>query len=206
MQDIREKTAQVNSLKAQEALSRIENEDMLGNIQSLLDAAKGDPGAIPQFEEKLVALRRAIDAVEEALEWPTLVNEARSFMEEAKRVISRWGNQDEKSTLNILEQDIQKAIDSGDPDMLRKYLDEARSLYWGVWQRQDGFWVGMFEDLEKRKQSMQDIQQAQHLLAQGHKAINNGDIEGLKAVDRQLLGLLPADQVPPGVPDSILRR
>jgi hypothetical protein len=54
--------------------------------------------------------------------------------------------------------------------------------------------MGMFHYLEEREGMMRDRSQASQLLGVGRRAINSNDIEGLKAVCRQLIGLLPAEE------------
>ena len=88
---------------------------------------------------------------------------------------------------------MQRAIDTGDPDLLRRYTEELDGLYFQVLNRQPGFHVGRFNWLVEHAQSMRDPGQAEQIIVQGRRAINNNDIEALKAANRQLLSLLPHD-------------
>ena len=44
---------------------------------------------------------------------------------------------------------------------------------------------------------MRDQSQADQLIEQGHRAMNNNDYAGLKEVNRQLAALLPSPPPPP---------
>ena len=194
--EVRKKANSTNSLKAQEAVAKIENEDALGSVQSLLEASEGDACAAPEFHNQLTDLKMAIDEVENALEWPALLAQIEERLKWAKQIVDQHGDSAEKEKFRSLENETQKAIDSGDSDVLRRYDEELNTLGYQVLTRQDGFWVGLFQNLAKDKSSMKDGHQAEQLFSQGRNAINGGDIEGLKAVVRQLIGLLPPGKQP----------
>jgi molecular chaperone DnaK len=175
------KACSANSLKAQEAVAKIEDEDAIGNVQSLLNASEEDACAEPEFQNQLTDLKIAIDEIEDALEWPSLLAEIEDKLKWCKQIVDQYGDSTEKEKFRSLETEVQMAIDSGDPDLLRRYNEELQALGFEVLTRQPGFWVGKFRDLANL---------AEQLISQGHNAINRNDIEGLKAVVRQLNGLL----------------
>jgi len=90
-----------------------------------------------------------------------------------------------------LESETRRAVESNDPDLLRRRIAELESLKWQVLLRRPEWWVGYFDYLEKQKPQMRDPIQADWLLAQGRRAINGEDMEALKASVRQLVDLLP---------------
>ena len=47
--------------------------------------------------------------------------------------------------------------------------------------------------LVERLQSMRDPGQAEQIIGQARRAINNNDVDALKAANRQLMSLLPRD-------------
>jgi molecular chaperone DnaK len=55
-----------------------------------------------------------------------------------------------------------------------------------------------FRDLSNLKAQMRDQAMAEQLISQGQRAMNNNDVDGLRAVNRQLAALLPT---PPPQPD-----
>lgn len=194
LDETREKASKTDSLKAEKALARIEQEQISEEVQSLLEASEGDPGAAPQFQNRLVDLKVAIDEVEDAIEWPTLLKDAKGRLEFAKYYVNTHGDDDEKKNLETLENDMQKAIDTGDPDILRQHTETIHSLGMQVALCQTDIWISWLEYCEERQSSLQDVSQAERLFSQAHRAMNNNDLEGLKAAVRQLIALLPREQ------------
>jgi len=191
----RQKAGSTGDLKAQAALDRIEGERMEAQVHDLLQAADGgDPDAVVECETRLLDLRTEIDNVESALEWPTLVGEAQQVLSEARSIVHEHGEPAERSRLQALERDLQRAMDARDPDLLRRQEDEIRSLGLGILTRQPSFWVGFFQYLESQAPNMRDRAQASQLIAQGQRAISTNDLDALRAVCRQLTGLLPPEE------------
>jgi len=194
LDETREKASETDSLKAEKALERIEQEQISEEVQSLLEASEGDVGAAPQFQNRLVDLKVAIDEVEDAIEWPTLLEEIRGQLEFAKYYVDTHGDDSEKENLKTLESDTQEAIDSGDPDLLRRHTEKIHSLAMQVALRHPEIWISWLEYCEERQSSIKNVTQAEQLINQARRAINNEDIEALKAAVRQLIILLPQEQ------------
>jgi hypothetical protein len=51
-----------------------------------------------------------------------------------------------------------------------------------------------FNQLIEHVKSMRDVAQAEQLVTQGRRAINNNDVDALKAANRQLLSMLPREE------------
>ena len=194
LDEIRKKASETESLKAEKALARIEQEQINEEVQSLLDASEGDHGAVPQFQNRLVDLKVAIDEVEDAIEWPNLIEEAKGQLEFTRHWVNTYGEDGEKVNFKTLENDMQKAIDSGDPDILRHHIEDIHSLGMQVALRRPDIWISWLEYCEERQSSLQEVSQAKQLINQARRAINNDDIEALKAAVRQLIALLPHEQ------------
>lgn len=138
---IREKTGKADSLKAEKALAKIEQEQITEEVQSLLEASAGDQGAVPQFQNRLIDLKVAIDDVEDAIEWPTTLKDARDKLEYAQYWVRKHSDNHEKLNLRTLENQLQKGIDSGDPDILRRHSEEIYALGLQVAVRQSEYWI-----------------------------------------------------------------
>lgn len=192
--EVRQKANRVGDLKAAEALSRIDREQIVEQVESGLRAAEGDPDAPLECHKRMLSLKAAIDEAEDAMEWPLLVEEAKGKVREVTQWTNEDGEPEEKRQLRLLADETQKAIDSGDADVLRRRVDELTSLGMGVLVRKPEFWVGMFGYAEERRSMMTDERLADQLLAQGRRAINNQDPEALEGAVRQLMGLLPREQ------------
>lgn len=190
---VREKAEQTGSLKAEAALSRIEDGELLGHVDSLIEAADNDPEAVAQLDRARRDLAAAVDDVEDSVEWPVLLGKAEESRTDTEKVVNDYGEASDRNRLRSLKEELQRAIDMGDPDLLRRYIEELDGLYFHVLNRQPGYHIGRFNWLAERTQSMRDPGQAEQIIAQGRRAINNDDIEALKASNRQLLSLLPRD-------------
>lgn len=195
-QKLQEKVVEVDSRKADEVLERIEQEQTIEKVQSLLEACEGDQGAVPQFRKERSCLRAAIDEGEDAVKWPSLLKDAQGQLDFARYYVNKDGNADEKTDLRALEADMQKVIDTGDPDLLRHHTEKIHSLAMQVALRKPDIWISWLEYCEERQASIQNVTQAEQLIAQARRAINNNDLEELKAAVRQLICLLPGEPPP----------
>jgi molecular chaperone DnaK len=193
LSDVRERAARTGAHKAGQALSRIEDEELLGQVDRLIEAAETEPEAVPELDRRLRQLAAAVDEAEDAVEWPTLLEKAEEACRETEKIVNEHGGSGDKKKLRAIKENLQRATDAGDPDLLRRHIDELDMLYFEVVDRLPGFHVARFEWLVERAQSMRDPGQAEQIIAQGRRAINNNDIDGLKAANRQLLSLLPRD-------------
>ncbi len=194
LDEVRKKASETDSLKAEKALTKMEQEQIIEEVESLLEASEGDPGAVPQFQNRLNDLKEANDEVEDAIEWPSLIQQAEHMLEDTRQLVNAFGEPDEKTNLRMLEDNMQKVIDSGDPDLLRRHIEKIEAVGMQIILRDSGTWIKWLEYCESRKSSMENISQAEQLFDQARRAINNDDIEGLKAAVRQLLGFLPEEQ------------
>lgn len=177
--------------KAAQALDRIEREAMIAQIERALAAAQGDAAAVQECEKRLLDLKEAVDQVEDALEWPALVAEAERHLRDTRELVDQYGDESDRKRLVLLERDLHRAMDGRDPDRLRQQDEEVQSLGNRVLARQPGYWIELLEYLESRQDAMRDPSLAHQLFAQGRRAINANDVDGLRAVVRQLFGLLP---------------
>ena len=190
---VRVEAERTNALKGEAALSRIDDQHLLDQVDGLLEAAESEPEAVAQLDRRLRELAAAVDEVEDSVEWPVLLEKAEESRTTTEQAVSEHGERGDRSRLSSLKGELQRAIDAGDRDVLRRCIDELDELVYHIWDRQPGFHVARFNWLVERAQSMRDPGQAEQIIAQGRRAINNNDIEALKAANRQLISLLPCD-------------
>ncbi len=189
----REKAERTEALKATDVLSRIEDQQLLEHVDTLIEAAENDPDAVAQLDRRLRELAASIDDVEDSVEWPELLEKAEESQSDTEQAVDEHGETSDRSRLRSLKRELQQAIDAGDPDLVRRYIDELDTLYVQVLHRQPGWHVARFNWLVERLQSMRDPGQAEQIIGQGRRAINNNDVDALKAANRQLMSLLPRD-------------
>ncbi len=67
-------------------------------------------------------------------------------------------------------------------------------LHYQILFERPGFWLGYFNHLIDERLKMQDQDTAEQLINQGHQCINRDNVQGLRNVVVQLLGLLPREE------------
>lgn len=191
LEKAQQKAKSIRSSHAQKALDQIEDQQLIDQVMSLLQAAESDPDAVAQLDRRMRELASVVDEVEDAIEWPSLIEQVEELLSVAERVVSQHGQNSDRQRLDSLKEEVQRATAIEDPDLMRQDIDELNGLIVDVLQRQDAFHVQRFEWLVEQAQSARDPAQAQQIISQGRRAINNNDIDALKAANRQLVSLLP---------------
>ena len=118
----------------------------------------------------------------------------RSLIHDTREIVDSYGNSDETRMFNDISGQLEHAIEQGEVELLRERMEVLRELGARVLLKRPEFWIMLLEDLEARRERMENQQQASMLFARAHSAINSNDIEALKAAVRQLLGLLPPEE------------
>jgi molecular chaperone DnaK len=191
---LRQKVKDTRDPDAEKALFRIDGERMVHDLEVSFAASAADADAADKCRNRLLDLRAALDEVEDRLEWPGLVADAEKEMEVERKIVNETDYRvttEEKNQFAALEREIRRAIGANDPDLLRRKIQEMDGLGIRILYRQPGFWVARLNHLEGIKNTMTNPGQAENYLAQGRRAINNNDVDGLQAAVRQLISLLP---------------
>lgn len=196
LEEWRTRAATVNDPVAKAVLVRIDSERMLYEIETSLAAAASDRDAADKCHSRLLSLAAAIDEIEDALEWPTLVSSAEETLDSTRRVVASPEldtRPEERTALATLERELQQAIAARDADHLRQTASDLSELRARIVFRDPRWWVGAFQDMEEKLDEMSEPHQARSYLTLGRRAMNDNDLEALKSSVRQLAALLPAD-------------
>jgi len=180
LNELRKKVEETHDPTAQGILNRIDRERMVHEVEGSLAAASADPDAAKKAANRLGDLKIALDEAEDAVEWPVLVADAENLMSVSRELVREHGESGDMHTLENHEAEVKKAMQTRDADILRKRMEEMRGFVMRV--------------LEMRDQAM-----AEQLISQGQRAMNSNDIDGLRAVNRQLAALLPTPPPPPDI-------
>ena len=193
--EIRERAKKNHDPGAEAALQRVDGERMVHEVDGALAASQDDPDAADKCGKRLLDLKQAVDEAEDALEWPALVAEAEQEIKWANDVSQKYGKGDDKQVVATLEREIRETIKTRDTDLLRRKVDELSVARRGILREQPAWWVGLFEDLRNNHRSkIRDTQQADALFNMGQRAIQTGDVPGLRSACQQLIALLPQEQ------------
>lgn len=188
------KAADLEVTKALQEVERLEQAQIVDVVDRQVRAAQSDADARGEAEKKLLDMRAAVDYIEDILELPQSIEAAQQQLMNTREIVTQYGTSREKEYFRIMERDLSVAIQHDAIEVIRAKQDELWSLGSVIVQRQPWFWIEYLEYLKSRKEAYSDAALAKRLLAQSAAAVQSNDIEALKAVIRQLIGLLPQDE------------
>ena len=191
---IREQAAPLEAPLTKQILRRIDEERMVHDVEAAFSAAATDRDAADKCEKRLLDLKLAVDAAEDAFEWPALTAEAEKEISEDEAIVARFNDEEDQKVLRVLARETRQAIESRDPDLLKRKVKDLDALYWRVCQKQPEYWLWALEQLKLRQTQLRDPARAKLLFAQSQRAVNNNDAPGLEAAVRQLVMLLPESE------------
>lgn len=195
LEETRHQVDQVGDPAARQLLQEgIDRERIAQDVQAALVAAAGDPDAADKCQYRLLALKTALDQVEEALEWPALRDQVEQRLTELRDLVRQHGEAAEKKQAALLEAEIQQVLKTRQADQLRRKSEEVLGLNSQILIRQPSFLVEVLDDLRHHQDQMSDPDLATQLFAQAHRAMEANDLPLLHAALRQLLALLPPKQ------------
>jgi molecular chaperone DnaK len=172
-----------------DTLERIEDkiarEQIFEQIESALSAARGgDIDALQRCDSRLLDLKVAIDEIDNALLWPRLVVNAQNGLNFAYEIVGKYGNKDEKDTLDRLKNSLIRDLRTRDLDLIDSAVSRIVQLALEVMPTPEYLVVvfQIYEERFKQGEGVIDPDLVQQLIDQGYKAINNNDLNGLKDV------------------------
>lgn len=202
---VRREAAEFDDPPAQAVLARIENERIVQDIEAMVEAARVDPDAATMCRRRLLDLKAAVDEVEDALEWPRLIQQSREIVPLVREVVETSGNANHLRFLAAGEAALQDAITAHNPDLLRQRMEELRRLALQVLDESGQLQFIAFDQLQAQRGEMSDRAEADQLITLGRQAAEKGDSGALRAINAQLSGMLPTPPPPPD-PFSTVRR
>jgi len=205
---LREQARGTEEKDVQAHLSALEDQDLLNDIERLLTAAEADRDALERAQRKLLDFQLTLDAVEEALNWPTLVKQANEEVQMARQVLEGAGKDEDKREAREIERELKAALQARDADVVRNRIEALSRVRFRVLARDPGFWVGWFQWCGEHKDELRDPAVGAKLLARGNRALQNNDLDGLKAVVRQLICELPEQkkqQITKGLGSTLMK-
>jgi molecular chaperone DnaK len=202
---VKERQYEINSSVVELMLLRIDDERIVAEIESLVDAARIDPEAATTCGKRLLDLRAALDEIEDELEWPELERTADSMVVAVPEIVEANGDSYDKQALSGYIDQVFAAKDRRDPELLRQRLDELAGLARSALDRNGGLQVLYFESLKGHRAEMGSKERATRLISEGQQAAGRGDFARLREINRQLAQMLPEPPPPPD-PFSTVRR
>ncbi|HEY5842219.1 MAG TPA: Hsp70 family protein, partial [Mycobacterium sp.] len=184
-------------------LGRIDDEGIVADIDSLLNAA--DLDAANSCAKRILDLRAAIDEVEDALEWPGLTKDAAEITALATRFVNEQGTALDHVMVDEHLTALRSAVDSYDPELLRQRISSMNGLLLRFRDRIGKHQLEIFDELTFVRNDMKDTARADRLFIQGRRAAAKHDFARLRSINQQLTELLPTSP-PPAEPFSTVNR
>lgn len=208
LDSLRDKAENTNESKAIDLLSEVAESDELATIEGMIDAANADPDEAHRAEKRLLEIKVKIDRAEDALQWPALVTEANRVLEDLEALIEEHGTVNHRDRAEKLREQAGELIRHERAEPLRRNINRGMELYHEILFEQPGFWLGFFNHLLEQRHKISDQATADRLFNQGQVFIDDGNVQGLRSVVAQLLGLMPkdvAEAIQRGYESSLLR-
>jgi molecular chaperone DnaK len=191
---IRRTASETGSVAAEDVIAGIVQQRLLEQVEELAKKAGGDPEAELELDRTLSDVAAALDRAEDLVELPELIQAASEELESTRKVVEAYGGLEHRHQLEQIEELLERAARTQDAELIRLRTTQLASLRYQVLDGEDGFHLGRFEWLADRVDTMRDPTQANRLVTQGRRAIQNDDIDAVKATNRQLTSLLPRDR------------
>jgi molecular chaperone DnaK len=183
---IKERQRSLNSPLAELHLGRIEDEQLTEDVDTLVHAARASGDDALAAHKRIIDLRLAIDAAEDELRWPELVEEADSIMSEADDLVAAHGNARDQEQHPMYRHSITEAIESRDPDLLRQRIDQLHQHVARILDRGPTLQIMVFHHLQASRADLANTAHVDRLLADGQRAVDNGEYERLRSINLQL--------------------
>jgi molecular chaperone DnaK len=176
--------------EAAELVDRFRAADVLADVRRLAEAAAVDPDAASTCENRLRDGQTALDDIEAALVFPELVVTGRTIAEQTQGLIADAGTSRHRTALHNAERAMETAIASHDRTVLERQIEVVRDIVREVLRDSGQLAAVIFVGREPSLRDNPDSR-VQDLLQQGRRALDEGDVAGLNAVNAQLAKAAP---------------
>lgn len=196
IEQLKAKAQEIEDPAARREISKLDNPAPLAEINQLIAGSREADTAFT-CQNRLHDLKVHLAEIERAIEGPALKLEARQEIEWCSEVVEAHGTPEDRNRWSALKAELIAATD-GSPDDLRRKIDEVNQLRLKISCNEMGWWVGLYEYLKVHRHEMADQDAANKWFPHVERSISNGDFEALKSGCRQLLALLPVEELPRG--------
>jgi molecular chaperone DnaK len=176
-------------------LDELDDEQVVDQLENdVASTAHGDADAASTAGKRMLDLRAKLDDIEQALEWPSLVEWANRVLHDGPGMIEEYGDAKDRRRYELLAADVRHALASRDAAHLKTLVDELTGYLAMMVDRKTGaVMMARFSQLVERRAELRDQALATRLIAEGRRAVDRNDIERLREVNRQLVDLLPPE-------------
>jgi molecular chaperone DnaK len=180
-----------NDTKASETLLKIKSSQLLKDLKSAVESAKGDPDAATKADGLLLELKLMLDTVEEQLHWPAMVAQLEEWLTDLQKLVVDHGNASHKEKTAELKAEADSIIKNREADRISKSQARVENLYFQVLYSIPSYWVNQFRRLDSRRGEMTDQNKAESLFDMGQRYLTQNNVDGLTRIVKDLWRLLP---------------
>ncbi len=196
LSDLRQQAEKSGQHDATRAISEYESSGKLDEIDGRIAASEqGDPVASGQARNLQRGAHKKLRDLEGLVEWPALMAEWKDQVDRLRRLVHDEGDGDERTQLDSIVAEGEKAVTSKDPRMLKRAMEQLGSLGAGIASRNPAFWGAMLRHIAEEEHKLTDRAAGRRLLEEGVAAMRRGDGQSLQSIVRQLWQLLPPEVV-----------
>jgi molecular chaperone DnaK len=192
--DLKDKADQSEAREASKILVQIQEAKLMEEIESRMQDAAEDFVTGEQCDRQILDLACQLDLVEDRIQWPEKVSEARTALKNTYDWAHESATQEQMEELDEVRDWIEEQIHLNDPAGLsqaRMKLDELfREIVWDKFS----FWSWRFCHLEGMQGRMIDRVRAESLIISGRRALAENHLQGVRDACRLLYSLLPYDK------------
>ncbi|MEU4986074.1 Hsp70 family protein [Streptomyces sp. NPDC021969] len=187
------RVAQAGSPAAGARLSKLDDEEVLPEVERLAARADSDIGAASAAESLLLYLEKELDSAEKELDQPGDEQELLELLRMCTLLVTESGNAELRAELADLRAQADEALAGGDPAALERAKEGVAQLYVALLQATGQLEAVQFRSLRAVRHEMSSRDQADSLLARGERALPANDRATLADVNAALLQLLPVN-------------
>jgi len=196
-EELRQQNQRLNDLSLKGGVSAELDEERvkMDQLKGLVEIAQGDLDAALKAEAQILALKAGLDRVEDGLQWPGMVTQARNQLDELDKLVAQTQkvSGEKKQRARQLRSEVEDLVRDHRDDLLPKKMEQVMALYFEIQSENPAFWVAVFQHAKMERGRMNDPTLAARLIEQGDGCIQRGDLNHLRQVAVQLLGLLPPE-------------
>jgi molecular chaperone DnaK len=191
LQKEKKRLAEVQRAAPEKVSSQIGRDILVVERESV--AAPDDIDARQKATQKLIELKKAVDALEQSSEWELLLAELASYGESTRSLAREHGSSDQQKSVEKEMQTADQSVADHDLGSLRATVESLRDLYWEIAFAQDEFWKTQFAQLREETEFVDPLK-AERLKEEGMRASKRSDISSLQTIVWDLYRLLPSWQ------------
>jgi len=155
-------------------------------------AAVGEHDAKQAAMNRLIELKKVLDALERSSSWEILVAKFESYRYDGD-YIQAFGKPKQHADFLVALENAESALSSHDENALRDGLERMTDIYWDITRERDDFWKMQFTILNDDGQFVDPLRSEQ-LKEEGFRALKREDIGTLRTIVIELMDLQPSWQ------------